>query len=581
MRRTALIGVSLTLLMLLLVLSSAFVFLFQGRQQLQLENESVSSSLAQTQQELDITYDTLDASGRELATAQATNLLLEGQLVDSQQEVDSATTILETREAEVAQVTSERNQFLSQPPVIEIISPAEDEPLIVGDTVEYDLFIADSVGVTAVLVSINEEQIDAFSLTGNLSERLTGEWIPSEVGEVVLGVQASNSRTSVLVTRTLAIEAPIGQTVPLGEAPFRAERLAVETAVQNIRQLQPTDSDITVNFQTNQEQRQGHVPLIASLSVTESLTVWSLFDLETNDFFLPQTGVSFRYDPQEDALNINGLGIMFDPIDAYDYAGAYTALLLDQNFTAVDSAFLPLDAQLALQALIIGDSSESQALLMAADFFPPDEAVGLDDALQSRQHAPLELLLLQAGQAFANYFGPDDRLIALNNAWQSPPSSTEQLFHPATYLAQETAVTVTLLNLTETLGEGWEPWVNETAGELVLRLYLSQYLNELQVETAVTGWGGDRFAVYQNDEEDEYVLIIKMAWDTIVDSNEFAALYPNYPTRLYTAAGVLNDLGECWRGEDVICLFQDGLETAVVRAPTLELALAAGEALFE
>ena len=164
MRRTALIGISLTLLMLLLVLSSAFIFVFQGRQQLIADRESAESSLSQTQQELDITYDTLDTSGRALATAEATNLILEGQLVESQQELDAASSTIATRESEIAVVSSERDQILSRPPSIEIIAPSVEASLLLGEPVEYDIVVADGVGVTAVLVSIDGEQIDAFSL---------------------------------------------------------------------------------------------------------------------------------------------------------------------------------------------------------------------------------------------------------------------------------------------------------------------------------------------------------------------------------------------------------------------------------
>lgn len=581
MRRTALIGVSLTLLMLLLVLSAAFIFLFQGRQLLVAENESVSSSLAQTQQELDVTYDTLDASGRTLATAQATNLLLEGQLVDSQQEVDSAIAALATREVEVAEAASERDQLLSQPPAIEIIAPAADDTVVVGETVEYDLFVADSVGITAVIVSVDDEQIGAFSLSGDPTERITGEWTPSEVGTVTLGVQASNARTSILETQTVTVVAPTGQIVPIGEAPFRTERLAVETAVQEIRQIQFDDpAAISVSFQTNLAQQQASVPVMASLSLTESLAVWSLFDLAIEDFFLAETGRSFLYDLQQDTLNINGLGATFDPIDAYDYAGAYAALLLDQSYTAVDSSFLPLDSQLALSALVAGDVANVQTLFKRSDYYQNEASADLEETLQNREYAPYEQLLQQGGLAFATFFSTEDSLSALNSAWQSPPATTEQLFHPEKYLAQETAVLVTLPDLSTAIGEGWSLLVNETAGELMLRLYLSRYLNESQVETAVSGWGGDRFAAYQNEDTGALMLVLKIEWDTVQDSNEFAALYPNYPTRLFTAAGVLNEFGECWDGEDVICLFQNGIETAVVRAQSVEIALSIAETMF-
>jgi hypothetical protein len=77
-------------------------------------------------------------------------------------------------------------------------------------------------------------------------------------------------------------------------------------------------------------------------------------------------------------------------------------------------------------------------------------------------------------------------------------------------------------------------------------------------------------------------MALHTVWDTVTDSTEFAALYPNYPTRLLGSSGELQDNGgECWQGEaEFVCLYQSEQETLIVRGPELELVLDVVNAIF-
>lgn len=557
--------------MLLLVLVAAFIFLFQGRQVLEQQKDAADSALSQTQQELDITYQSLDNSTSLLATAEATNLLLEGQLVESQQELDGVVAALATRDAEFSVMAGERNEFLSQPPAIEILQPTNEAEIVVGQPVTYDLFVADVVGVTAVIVSIDGEQFRTYSLFETPTERIQDTWIPTSVGEVVFGVQASNARTSVLVTETLTIENAATQTLPLAQIPFAEERAEVETAVRDIRGLDPTELDeVTAVFSPDLEP-EDLTPQLPGLSYDTTWLVWSLFDFEPEDFVQDRTAVPFRYDPQADSLAINNPGQSFDALDAYAYAEAYATLLLDQIFANFDNQSLPLDQQMALRALRNADVATVLNTFLTSDYFSPSDVTIVESA---QQRAPFAQWLTGHGRDFVNFLSEDSNS-SLNTAWTTLPASTEQVLHPQKYQFSEPPLLVELPDVTELLGEGWVILAEETLGEGLLRYYLSRHLNEDQVETAATGWGGDRFTVLQS-RGGELVLVYKIVWDSLNDSNEFAALYPNYPTRLLTAAGTLNDRGECWEGDEVICLYQNQSETLIIRAADLETAINVG-----
>ncbi|NIT57160.1 MAG: hypothetical protein GWN00_13275, partial [Aliifodinibius sp.] len=68
--------------------------------------------------------------------------------------------------------------------------------------------------------------------------------------------------------------------------------------------------------------------------------------------------------------------------------------------------------------------------------------------------------------------------------------------------------------LTDTLGVGWQRLDEDTLGEFYLREYLAQQLEGGLVESAASGWGGDRYTVYWNDEAEEIVMVLKLVWDT-------------------------------------------------------------------
>jgi hypothetical protein len=177
------------------------------------------------------------------------------------------------------------------------------------------------------------------------------------------------------------------------------------------------------------------------------------------------------------------------------------------------------------------------------------------------------------GDEFARFLYEEGSYPALDAAWVNPPQSTEQILHPEKYRADEGPSLVTLPDLQPVLGDDWTLAAESVLGEFMLEQYLAQHLNETQVETAVTGWGGDRFAIYANEANGSFLMVLHNVWDTVADSTEFAALYPTYPTQLFgSESEVQAGGGECWPGEaELICLYQYAQNTLIVRGPDLML----------
>jgi hypothetical protein len=111
-----------------------------------------------------------------------------------------------------------------------------------------------------------------------------------------------------------------------------------------------------------------------------------------------------------------------------------------------------------------------------------------------------------------------------------PPQSTEQILHPERY-PSDTPQVVALPPLTDTLGSGWQLVDEDVLGEFTLRAYLDVYLTQRQAAQAAAGWGGDRYAVYQDTGTGQVLLVLLLTWDNGAEEVEFVAAYQKYAQR--------------------------------------------------
>lgn len=168
----------------------------------------------------------------------------------------------------------------------------------------------------------------------------------------------------------------------------------------------------------------------------------------------------------------------------------------------------------------------------------------------------------------------------VNAAYENLPQSSEHILHPDKYLSGEAPIAVELAagadddGLTP-LGEGWTLLFDRTLGEWYLRQYLRTQLDAPTTRLAATGWGGDRYHLFYNAEADQRAFVLRLVWDTPLDSEEFAGAYMAFGDARF---GESVDDNLCWVGEsDVICVdaamsADDGSYTTVIYAPTVEIA---------
>jgi hypothetical protein len=127
-------------------------------------------------------------------------------------------------------------------------------------------------------------------------------------------------------------------------------------------------------------------------------------------------------------------------------------------------------------------------------------------------------------------------------AFTTLPQSSEQILHPEKYFVREGPVKVTLPDLRAPLGRGWHRLDYDVNGEWSFYLILDQFLKSpAESRRAAAGWGGDRYAVYENSRG-QVAYASLSAWDTERDAREFFEAYVKrtglrYPTSRGDSAG--------------------------------------------
>lgn len=216
-------------------------------------------------------------------------------------------------------------------------------------------------------------------------------------------------------------------------------------------------------------------------------------------------------------------------------AHAYVHALQDQHFDleAMGDRARTVDERLAVEALIAGDATVSTALYRYGDLSTADwpwltelviEAEHprcSEELASSEAWERLERFPNQEGRVFVQELLEVGGWEAVNRAYADPPRSTEQILHPDRYFEQrDEPKEVVVPDIGGVLGDRWRKVLEETLGELVVGLYLSEDLPEETSWRAAEGWDGDTFAVWER-EDGRRVVVWRTAWDSSGDAVEF------------------------------------------------------------
>jgi hypothetical protein len=191
------------------------------------------------------------------------------------------------------------------------------------------------------------------------------------------------------------------------------------------------------------------------------------------------------------------------------------------------------DAELAAHALVEGDATWLMTLYVLKD---PRRVVGMMKSIgasstQKIDSAPRALresltFPYEQGMAWVRQLYTRGGWKAVDAAFKDLPQSTEQIMHPEKYFAHEAPVKVGVPDLSRALGAGWRRIDSDVNGEWGYYQILDQFLNDEKASrAAAAGWGGDRYALYENARTRQTLLAQVSAWDTEQDAQEFFDAY--------------------------------------------------------
>lgn len=212
--------------------------------------------------------------------------------------------------------------------------------------------------------------------------------------------------------------------------------------------------------------------------------------------------------------------------------------LQEQQFEArelVEDAEASLDKELAIAALLEGDATYAMSRYALANLTTAE----MSELMSSLSASPVFdnappvikktfIFPYEAGTQFVSDLWRNGRSWRqVDQAYSRPPASTEQILHPAKYIADEGPRSVSLPALLPLLGDGWEIVREDAFGEFMLRTYLESALDSGTAAIAAAGWGGDRFGLLRH-ASGQRVFTYLVEWDGSADAQEFFVHYQRF-----------------------------------------------------
>lgn len=212
------------------------------------------------------------------------------------------------------------------------------------------------------------------------------------------------------------------------------------------------------------------------------------------------------------------------------------------------------DALLARQALAEGDATVQALERLSPEGTPPTPLFGAlveetrrTIADEAATDEPFELARRQFvqldGTAFVAAIRARAPWSAVNEVWEHPPVSSEQILHADKYQRHEAADDLSS-RLPRELPGGWRAVFRDTLGELGVRVFLRRVVGPYRAERAAAGWAGDRVGLYRDvraadtqgpsragpipgsgteaDSANDELVVWLSTWDDATDAADFA-----------------------------------------------------------
>lgn len=245
------------------------------------------------------------------------------------------------------------------------------------------------------------------------------------------------------------------------------------------------------------------------------------------DLYAEQVGG--YYDNETGEMVISG-GTSLSPLSKTIVVHELVHALTDEHFGFAELSDELRDADrfedaYALQALVEGDATYFQIVYMQGLSITEQqeaiqESLGVDttvmDSLPDWFGEDLTFPY-DYGFAFVLSLVEEHGTAGVNQAYERPPTTTEQILHPEKYFVQEPAREVTLPPADVA---GYEQYEEGIFGEWNQMLFLLDGVSRGNALVGSAGWGGDHYRIYWNGTDLLFAYLYE--GDTPRDAEEFA-----------------------------------------------------------
>jgi hypothetical protein len=132
------------------------------------------------------------------------------------------------------------------------------------------------------------------------------------------------------------------------------------------------------------------------------------------------------------------------------------------------------------------------------------------------------------------------QFLKANSGWadfkevfEHPPTSTQQILHPKLYFQHVNPQRVDLPRLGSAIPHGWRKLDENVVGEFALCEILKQFTDADTAERYAAMWRGDRYAVFENKQTKQTLLVVLYRLDNASDAEQFFPVYWNALERKY------------------------------------------------
>ena len=232
------------------------------------------------------------------------------------------------------------------------------------------------------------------------------------------------------------------------------------------------------------------------------------------------------YDPDEREMVVPVALDGITPLQEITIAHELVHALTDQHFDFNDDYEEKVengtgDDASGVLAVVEGDATYQQFLYLES--FDPSkaaaaavEAMSIDTAIFDAVPEWLQKDLAfpyEHGLVFTGYVIQQEGLKGVDEAYQAPPISTEQVLDPNKYLRDEQPEPIDPLTVAI---DGWDLADERTLGEWGVRLLLTETLPPGELVQVASGWGNDTYRLFVRGEDTAFV------WSYLAESVEDA-----------------------------------------------------------